>query len=148
LKISDFVHQRLAHVRTVTSKRDILSLQELKDNTLQSLELSCKNRCFSSFSLNTDKNIGNEGTTKLAEALKSNTSHFTASFRCHIHCLLFLTHNLKLHRCIIFTYCMRLGNEIGNEGAIKLFEALQLNSSLTSLELSCSKLVASFGPEG
>jgi hypothetical protein len=35
-------------------------------------------------------------------------------------------------------------NEIGDRGAIKLSEALKSNSSLTSLDLFCNRLVASF----
>jgi hypothetical protein len=35
-------------------------------------------------------------------------------------------------------------NDIGDEGAIKLFEALKWNSSLASLNLRGNRLVASF----
>jgi hypothetical protein len=63
----------------------VIKLSEaLQSNeTLASLDISCKACCFISFSLNTGNNIGEEGGIELSEALKSNTSLTSLNLYCN-----------------------------------------------------------------
>jgi hypothetical protein len=108
-----------------------LSLQELNENKLQSLNLCCNFKCCHrmSCSLNAGNDIGIEGVVKLAEALKSNTSLASLDLSCN---------NLMFGSFSLYTGC-----NIGTKGVTKLSEALESNSSLNSLNLSCNVHVAS-----
>jgi hypothetical protein len=124
------------------------------------------------FSLTTANNIQTEGAINLSEALKSNTSLVYLDLSGNSLVVLFSPHSiqrtelvpkegsnylkhsnqtqLSLHSISAVTnYCciwfsLNSGNRIGDEGAIELSEALKSNSSLTSLDISCKMLVASF----
>jgi hypothetical protein len=118
------------------------------------------------------KKIGEDGAIKLSEALKSNSSlkvldlscnRLVASFHSHsIQIIILVLQQLskylkrsnQIHlslpsisavtNLLLHFISLNIGNLIESEGAIKLSEALKLNSTLTSLNLSCNKLVSSF----
>jgi hypothetical protein len=83
------------------------------------------------FSLNTENEIGKEGTVKLAEALKSNSS-------------LTLLNHTGNKLCCFISFSLNTDNDIGTEGAINLSEALKFNSTLISLDLKRNRQIASF----
>jgi hypothetical protein len=80
---------------------------------------------FISFSLNSGNHIDLKGTSKLSEALKSNTTLTSLNLGC-----------MELVAC---WFSLNSDNALRDKGAIKLFEALQSNSSLVSLYLARNK---------
>jgi hypothetical protein len=139
--------------------------EALKSNTsLTTLNLFCIHTVSDLFfSLDTDNSIGTEGSIRIIKALKLNSSitdlYLTSNFLLHF----ILAHSIQVMRWAIkvqsnylkcsnathlshiscsavinfyfISFSSNTANNISNEGAIKLFEALQSNSTLTSLDL-------------
>jgi hypothetical protein len=78
----------------------------------------------------TANNIGNDGTIKLSEALKSNSSLTRLDLSCN--------------SLIVASFSRIADNNIGSKGAIGLSEALKANTSLTSLDLRGINLLLNF----
>ena len=75
--------------------------------------------------METDNEIGNEGTTYLAESLKINST------------LTSLNLGGKLFHLFEISHSWKQANNIGNEGTSYLAESLKINSTLIELIIHC-----------
>lgn len=95
--------------------------QTLKSNcTLTEMDLS-------------DNNFGPEGASKLARMLEENNTLTSLDFSCSLSLHFLLGGALKKDLYTI----SKLVNDVGTKGAKRLAKALQRNTSLTALKMTC-----------